>query len=80
MQGQGYFRIYFGRDGRATGIGLLKSTGYQLLDNAAITAFSQWRAKPGLRRELDLPIAYRLSSQPPLPPFGPPCVLREFSN
>jgi protein TonB len=80
MQGQGYFRIYFGRDGRATRVGVIKSTGHELLDNAAITAFRQWHAKPGVRRELDLPIAYKLGSQPPLPPFQPPSILREFSN
>ena len=85
LQGQGYFRLYFGRDGRVTNIKVLKSTGHQMLDDAAMAGFIQWHAKPGPRRELDTPIAYVLSGPgapgtPAWPSTTPPTILREFSN
>ena len=82
IQGRGQFRIYFARDGHATGVRILKSTGHPLLDNAAVKAFSQWHATLGPRRELDIGISYALSRSPfpPRMPKGPPDILREFSN
>ncbi len=82
LQGSGQFRVYFGRDGRVTGIKVLKSTGQQVLDDAAMSAFRRWHAKPGPRRELDLPISYILSRTPYRPPQQkqPATILREFTN
>jgi TonB family protein len=81
LQGEGYFRLYFGRDGRVTNVKILQSTGHYMLDDAAVAGFMQWHAKPGPRRELDTGIAYALSGWPLPPPVHlRETILREFSN
>ena len=37
------------------------STGAQILDNAAISAFSQWRFRPGTVKKVRLPITFTLA-------------------
>jgi outer membrane biosynthesis protein TonB len=43
----------------------VRSTGYGLLDSAAIAALRRWRWKPGTWREVDMPIAFQKVSGPP---------------
>ena len=45
--------------GKVTGAKMLDSTGSQLLDGAALQAYSQWRFKPGTVTQVKLPIEFR---------------------
>jgi TonB family protein len=47
-------------NGTVTSVGVMKSTGSQILDLAAAGGLYQWRAKPGRRREIDMPMTFRL--------------------
>jgi TonB family protein len=79
MQGEGWFRVSFARDGKVTDVQVLKTTGHQMLDKASISALWHWHAKPGLRRELDLPIDFSIPRGPPTPRKSD-AILREFSS
>ena len=83
IQGEGRFRLCFAPGGRITAIKVLKSTGHQILDGAVTNAFSQWHAKPGPRRELDISIAFTLTpgwKRDSAPPKQQPSILREFTS
>lgn len=45
--------------GKVTGARMLESTGSQLLDGAALQAYSQWRFQPGTVSQVKLPIEFR---------------------
>jgi TonB family protein len=62
LQGAGVFRMYIDQSGVVTRIGVMKSTGHEMLDLAASAGLACWRAKPGRRRELDMPVKFTLSS------------------
>src|SRR2546430_6969792 len=48
MTGYGLFDIWFRTEtGMVTRVDVLRSTGFKLLDDAAIKGLSRWRAKPG---------------------------------
>jgi TonB family protein len=51
--------------GKVTGARMLDSTGNQLLDGAALQAYSQWRFKPGTVTQLKMPIEFRNRPQRP---------------
>jgi len=62
--------------GKVTGARMLESTGNQLLDGAALQAYSQWRFKPESVTQLKIPIEFK--NQPQRPPSArgrPPPVL-----
>jgi protein TonB len=44
--------------GYVTSVSMVKSTGYELLDNAALRAFRQWRFKPRSITTLEIPIQF----------------------
>lgn len=44
--------------GSVTSAAMLKSTGHQVLDSAAVYAFRQWRFKPGSPTTLQIPIEF----------------------
>jgi len=46
--------------GAVTSARMLRSTGHQILDDAALTAFRQWRFRPGTVREVRIPITYTM--------------------
>jgi TonB family protein len=46
--------------GEVTSVAVEKTTGYKLLDDAGIRAFSQWRFKPGAARKIRMPIHFSL--------------------
>jgi TonB family protein len=46
------------RTGSVTSASMLKSTGRQVLDNAMLQAFRQWRFKPGTLTTLEIPIEF----------------------
>jgi TonB family protein len=61
-QGRGLFRIVFDvKTGSATDIIVRKSTGWRTLDDAVITAFRQFRVKPGKWKYFELPVIYVMS-------------------
>jgi TonB family protein len=49
------------KTGYVTSVRMEKSTGYKILDAAALDAFRQWRFKPGTIRKLRTPISYTMS-------------------
>jgi len=59
--GSGIFRMYINADGSVRTVGVMKSTGNKILDLAAAGALYQWHAKPGRRREVDMPMGFRMS-------------------
>lgn len=58
MQGRGVFRMYIDENGVVTRIGVMKSTGYKILDINAAYGLMHWKAKPGHRREVDMPVTF----------------------
>jgi protein TonB len=51
------------RTGIVTAVRMEKSTGYKVLDDAALNAFQQWRFKPGAIRKFRTPISFTMSHQ-----------------
>jgi TonB family protein len=60
ITGSGLLRIYVDKSGKVTQVKILKSTGNRLLDEAGYATFRQWRARPGNRREIDMPLVFSL--------------------
>ncbi|SRR5260370_38900119 len=50
--GAGLFACNIRSDGTVASVDVLRSTGHQMLDQAAITAFRQWRFQPGDKLKL----------------------------
>ena len=50
-------------DGNVEDVRVLKSTGYKVLDDAAIAALSQWRFKPHVIYKSTIPIEFRATKQ-----------------
>jgi TonB family protein len=46
------------KTGKVSGVQMLQSTGNQLLDGAALQAYSQWRFEPGSVPQLKMPIEF----------------------
>ncbi len=58
--GTGLFRMYIEPDGRVRAIGVMKSTGNKHLDLAAAGGLYRWKAFPGKRREVDMPVTFTM--------------------
>jgi TonB family protein len=52
--------------GKVVGVRMLKSTGNQQLDGAALAAYSQWRFQPGTGSQVRIPIEF--ANRPTAPP------------
>jgi TonB family protein len=63
LTGTGVLRIYVDESGKVTGVTIIKSTGHRQLDDAGLKAFGQWRAKPGPRREVDMPLRFLMNQR-----------------
>jgi TonB family protein len=48
------------KTGQVTSARMLQSTGHQVLDEAALNAFRQWRFKAGTAREVNIPITFTM--------------------
>lgn len=59
--GSGIFRMYIQPDGRVRAVGVMKSTGNKELDLAAAGGLYRWKAFPGKRREVDMPVTFSMS-------------------
>ncbi len=65
-QGAGIFRLTLDpTTGVPREVRVLKSTGFPTLDAAAVAAFAQWRWRPGKWRQIDLPVNFTMSGDPP---------------
>lgn len=49
------------KTGTVTSVRMEKSTGSRILDQAALSAFRQWRFKPGTTRQFRVPITYNMA-------------------
>ncbi len=59
--GTGIYRIYINPEGKVRTVGVVRSTGHSDLDLAAAAGLYHCRAKPGRRREVDMPVTFTLS-------------------
>jgi TonB family protein len=59
MGGSGRFRIVFDANGQAREVQIVRSTGQNILDQAAVDAFYQWKSEPGHDWSLVVPITFR---------------------
>ena len=59
MSGAGRFRITFGADGVAKDVQIVQSTKQPILDQAAVTAFRQWKSEPGHEWSVVIPITFK---------------------
>ena len=77
LTGKGVVLITIDKEtGKVTGARMLESTGNQLLDGAALQAYSQWRFKPGtVGTQLKMPIEFRNAPQRPTSPQKAPPAL-----
>jgi len=70
VQGAGRFRASIDTStGRVSGVSVLKSTGYDVLDGSAIRAIKTWRWKPGKYQTVDVPITFKLDPRWATAPF-----------
>ena len=68
LAGKGVVLVTVDKDtGKVTGARMLESTGSQLLDGAALQAYSQWRFQPGTVTQVKLPIEFRKGPAPQSP-------------
>ena len=64
-EGIGFFQLKLdSKTGSVSKVTILKSTGFDLLDERAISALRRWRWRPGKWREIIIPVKFNL---PPLP-------------
>lgn len=66
IHGQVLLRVFIRDDGSCGNVFVLRSSGYNLLDNSAIKAVSQWKFSPARRSDLsesasiDIPVVFEL--------------------
>jgi TonB family protein len=60
------------KTGRVAGARMLESTGNQLLDGAALQAYSQWRFEPGSIPQVKIPVQFASRQQPKTASRKPP--------
>jgi TonB family protein len=60
ITGSGLFRMYIDPDGHVRTVAVMKSTGSKILDLAAAGALYHCHAKPGRRREVDMPVGFMM--------------------
>jgi len=62
-EGTGIIRLTLDlKSGAVTRASVAKTTGFTALDASAISAFRQWRWKPGRWKEISLPVTFKLSN------------------
>jgi TonB family protein len=58
--GSGRFLVSFDFDGLVTEVRPLESSGSAILDEASIRASRRWRCKPGICKQVTVPITFTL--------------------
>ena len=62
ITGRGMYEILMDtKSGMVTRVVVVQSTGSKLLDEAAVDAFSRWRARPGKISRIRLPVNFTLA-------------------
>jgi TonB family protein len=65
IQGSGLFRISLDLNtGFVSKVTVIQSTGSPMLDSYTTDALHRWRWKPGRWREIDVPMTFRIGSNP----------------
>ena len=67
LEGSGVFRMLVDEHGKVTNVTVLQSTGHPALDAESIKGLMRWKARPGPKREVDIPITFSLARPAPLP-------------
>ena len=70
-EGRGVFVLHIRNDGIVTGVSLTKSTGWKMLDDAAITAFSKWRFARYPSFDLEMRATFWHQNRPDIRPDDP---------
>ena len=61
VSGRGWFQMIVDKTGKVTKVHVVRSTGSEILDRAAVQALSKWRFKPGKGiTRANLPIKFSL--------------------
>jgi TonB family protein len=60
LTGSGVFSCNVRPDGTVASVDVLKSTGHESLDDAAIAAFRRWKFKPGQLHVIRIPMAFTI--------------------
>jgi TonB family protein len=63
ITGSGIFTLSVDEKGKVIDVTVRKSTGHRALDAQAIYGLNQWRAKPGARRQIDVPLTFSLAEK-----------------
>ena len=61
--GAGDFVCQIRPDGTVASVDVLRGTGHQVLDQAAITALQHWRFQPGKMKSINIPIDFRMNGR-----------------
>jgi TonB family protein len=61
LEGSGLFEIHINPDGSVAAVRILETTGYDILDAAAIAGFRQWRFRPHTIPIVRMPVQYRIA-------------------
>ena len=61
LEGSGLFEIHINPDGSVASIKTLRTTGYSILDAAAIAGFRQWRFRTHTIPIVRMPVQYRIA-------------------
>jgi TonB family protein len=59
-EGSGLFWMHFSKAGRVDAVKIAQSTGHPELDAAAVTAFYQWRCRPGELDHVIFPVTFTM--------------------
>jgi TonB family protein len=71
FQGCGKYQIDMNKKtGAPVKVHALQSAGHPILDNAAVSAFIWWRAKPGTIERIVIPVCFSFRSGKPTVTFG----------
>jgi len=67
LEGSGMFRMLVDEHGKVTNVTALQSTGHPALDAEAIKGLMRWKARPGPKREVDIPVTFSFARPAPFP-------------
>ena len=65
ISGSGIFRLLLDKEtGKVNQVVVVQSTGYKILDEAAVRGLSKWRAKPHTLASVEVPFSFHLGAKP----------------